>query len=102
MVRTYKKKLGGRTYKNYSEAHIETALSKILVEGWTLRRASVEYRIPYGTLNNRYHGRHAKKMEDKLFFQKTKKKPLFDLHPHAENGDFLSTLKIFDSWQRMF
>ena len=56
MPRTYKRKLGARSYKNYSDENVERALEKIVDHGWGIRKASKIYKIPYGTLHNHYHG----------------------------------------------
>ncbi|KAK9729901.1 CENP-B N-terminal DNA-binding domain [Popillia japonica] len=61
MPRTYKRKLGARKYKDYSTENVETALTKIVDEGWSLRRAAAHYKIPFGTLNNKYYSRYTKK-----------------------------------------
>lgn len=61
MVRKYEKKLGARSYRDYNEDIVESALQSVIDDGWSLRKASTFYKIPYGTLNNRYHGRHHRK-----------------------------------------
>lgn len=58
MVRHYQKKVGGRTYRNYTDATIEEALQKIVDEQWSIRRAADTYKISFGTLYNRYNGLH--------------------------------------------
>lgn len=58
MPRSYKRKLGSRRYRDYTDQQLESALQKVTDEGWSLRKASKIYKIPYGTLNNKYHGRH--------------------------------------------
>lgn len=61
MVRKYERKLGARSYRDYNEDIVESALQSVIDDGWSLRKASTFYKIPYGTLNNRYHGRHHRK-----------------------------------------
>lgn len=47
--------LGARKYKDYSIECIEAALKKVIDDDRRLRRAAAYYKIPYGTLNNKYH-----------------------------------------------
>ncbi|XP_044750640.1 uncharacterized protein LOC123310976 [Coccinella septempunctata] len=61
MGRTYKRKLGSRTYGNFSEEQVNNALHDVLENGLSLRKAAKKYRLAYGTLNNRYHGCKIKK-----------------------------------------
>lgn len=58
MVRTYKRKPGNGSYKKYIEARFEEAVERIADEQLTMRAAVREYKIPFGTLNNKFHGRH--------------------------------------------
>ncbi|KAB0804446.1 hypothetical protein PPYR_01416 [Photinus pyralis] len=53
-------KLGARRYRDYDDQSVEGALQRVIDDGWSLRKAAKEFKIPYGTLNNRYHGRHIK------------------------------------------
>ncbi|KAJ8921309.1 hypothetical protein NQ315_013783 [Exocentrus adspersus] len=54
MPRQYKRKLGARRYANCDPATLEPALQKVAEDGWSLRRASAEYKIPFGTLRNTF------------------------------------------------
>lgn len=74
MVRVYKRKLGVRRYKDYSEETVEQALAKVTEDGWSLQRAAREYNIPYGTLNNKYHGRHIRKNGGQTCFTSSEEK----------------------------
>ena len=58
MVRNYKKKLGTRNYKNYTDAQLNEALQKIADAQLSMRAAALEYKIPFGTLHNKFHGIH--------------------------------------------
>lgn len=60
MVRTYKRTAGARQYKNYSEETLETAIQKITVNELSILAASVQYKIPFGTLYNKYKGMHGR------------------------------------------
>ena len=58
MVRVYKKKLGTRSYKNYENKKLEQVITSIVEGRLSIRAASRTYKVPYGTLNNKFHGRH--------------------------------------------
>lgn len=58
MPRTYKRKLGSRSYSNYSVETLEKALLDIVEGKMTVHNVSKHYNIPYGTLYNKYTGRH--------------------------------------------
>nr|CAI5858507.1 unnamed protein product [Callosobruchus analis] len=49
MVRTYSRRPGSRNYKNYTEEALNRALSSVADDGLSLRRASEEHGIPFGT-----------------------------------------------------
>lgn len=70
MVRCYKKKLGSRNYKNYSQENVENALEKVVDQGWSLRKACKEFKIPFGTLYNRFHGQRVGKNGGQPVFSK--------------------------------
>lgn len=76
MPRNYAKKPGCRNYKNYDQQSVEHALQKIIDEGWSFRKASTTYRIPFGTLYNRYHGLHIKKSGGQTAFSLEEEKQL--------------------------
>lgn len=58
MVRVYKKKLGGRNYKNYTEETLQQALSDIRSKKLSQKAASVKYKINRTTLQYKIHKRH--------------------------------------------
>lgn len=58
MVRNYKKTPGTRHYKNYTDETLEEALQKVTNGDLSINAASVNYKIPFGTLYNRYKGMH--------------------------------------------
>lgn len=60
MVRQYKKTLGTRPYANFSSEVLEEALTKIAENRLSIREASRQYNISFGTLYNRFHGKHVK------------------------------------------
>lgn len=61
MPRSYQRLLGSRSYANYSEETVEKALKSVIDDGMSLKGAARTFKIPYGTLSNRYHGRHGLK-----------------------------------------
>jgi helix-turn-helix, Psq domain len=61
MGRIYKRKLGSRSYGKFSEDQIENALRDITNGDRSIRDAARTYKVSYGTLHNRFHGRRVKK-----------------------------------------
>nr|CAI5820842.1 unnamed protein product [Callosobruchus analis] len=68
MVRTYSRRPGSRNYKNYTEEALNRALSSVADDGLSLRRASEEHGIPFGTLYNKYNDRNIRKPGAKTVF----------------------------------
>lgn len=67
-MRKYKRKLGARSYKNYEDSTLDNALLEVVEGRMTLREASRSFKVPYGTLNNRYNGRHGSKPGGRQIF----------------------------------
>ena len=61
MVKKYKRQLGSRKYKDYSEDAIKEATQKVKNEEMSMNAASKTYKIPIGTLSNKLRGLHEKK-----------------------------------------
>ncbi|KAJ4449942.1 hypothetical protein ANN_01349, partial [Periplaneta americana] len=61
MGKTYKRKPGSRNYKNYSDVNLEEALTKVATGKLSIRAASNQYNISFGTLYNKFKGLHTKK-----------------------------------------
>ncbi|XP_025192477.1 uncharacterized protein LOC112592588, partial [Melanaphis sacchari] len=61
MARKYRKKIGARSYKNYSDEILDEALDKIANGEISILAASKAYKISYGTLHNRFNGKHGNK-----------------------------------------
>ena len=59
MPHTYKRKPAARTYLDYTEETIENALRDVPRLG--PKGAHRTHGIPYGTLYDKYHGKHTKK-----------------------------------------
>lgn len=61
MARNPKRKLGSRPYKNYTNEALNEALTKIANGDISILAASKIYKISYGTLHNKYNGKHIKR-----------------------------------------
>lgn len=57
MVRNHKKKLGGRTYRQYSDEDMKKALEAVK-NGMSQKAASERFKIPRITLLDKVHGNH--------------------------------------------
>lgn len=58
MVRRYKRALGSRSYKNYTDDAVNDALLEIVEGRLSILAASLKFRIPYGHLYNKFHGKN--------------------------------------------
>lgn len=56
MVRVYKKKLGAEGKKNYHHEFLQKALRDVRFGKFSMRKGSEQYRMPYATNSNHYHG----------------------------------------------
>ncbi|XP_026326216.1 uncharacterized protein LOC113234910 [Hyposmocoma kahamanoa] len=94
MPRIYKRKLGSREYRNYTEARLEEALTQIVDGKLTIRGASQLYNISYGTLYNKYKGTHVKKPGAQPVFSESEEEAL--LKSAAKCADWGYPLTILD------
>lgn len=95
MVRTYKKKVGARSYKNYSEETLEEILTKIASGALSIRAASQQYKISLGTLYNTFKGKHIKKPGGQTVFSKMEEQCI--INAVVKCGDweiFLSSMNV--------
>lgn len=76
MPRTYKRKIGCRKYADYTSEQVEKALKKIIDYEWPINKAAKEYKIPFGTLYNRYKGLHIKKSGGQAVFTDNEEKAI--------------------------
>lgn len=53
MFGNYKRQPGSRDYHNYTEETLQTALSNIRKEKFSIRKAPKTCNIPYGALKNK-------------------------------------------------
>lgn len=86
MVRTHKKQLGTRPYKNYTPEKLEEALLSIKQGRISLRKASKKYKIPQGTLSHKINFKHVQHPGHPLVFSK------------EEEDAFISHLEIVSKW----
>ncbi|KAJ8712264.1 hypothetical protein PYW07_005106 [Mythimna separata] len=94
MPRIYKKKLGTREYRNYSEATVNEALSQVVDGKLSIRGASEQYNIPYGTIYNRYKGTHMRKPGAQTVFSESEEKAI--LKSAAKCSDWGYPLTLLD------
>jgi hypothetical protein len=92
--RKYIKKLGARAYANYSDASVEEALLKIANGELSVLAASKKYSIPYGTLHNRYHGKHTKGIGGQTVFSNEEEKVM--INAVIKCGDWGFPLTLMD------
>lgn len=59
MPRNYHKKVGGRTYSQYTSETVAEAVAAVREHKFSLREASQLFNIPYGTLYNKLHSLHS-------------------------------------------
>ena len=58
MVRNYQCKTGARAYNNYTDETMKQALEDVQKLG--LKGLSRLHKVPYGSLFNKFHGKHTK------------------------------------------
>ncbi|KAJ8952784.1 hypothetical protein NQ318_008101, partial [Aromia moschata] len=56
MPRIYKKKLGPQGECNYAKTYVERPVAAVRRGSMSMRRASVQYGVPYSTIQRRFHG----------------------------------------------
>ncbi|KAJ8945538.1 hypothetical protein NQ318_020383 [Aromia moschata] len=60
MPREHKRKLGARSYKNYTPETLEAALAEVKTKKLSLRKAAEKYQIHYNTLWLKLNGKHTR------------------------------------------
>ncbi|KAG5886397.1 hypothetical protein JTB14_025572 [Gonioctena quinquepunctata] len=58
MARKHKRLLGSRSYRNYSKEKLGETLGKVVGGTLSIREATRQFSIPFGTLCNRFKGIH--------------------------------------------
>lgn len=98
MPRTYKRRLGSREYRNYTESVLDEAITEVVEGRLSIRRASEKYDIPYGTLHNKYHGKYGKKPGAQPAFTRNEETKI--LESAAKSAEWGFPLSLLDL--RMF
>lgn len=86
MTRTYKKRLGARTYLNYSSETVEKAVSLVRNNTHSIREASRIFCIPFGTLFNKVNGLHLRKNGGQTILSQ------------LEENDLCETIRFTGEW----
>lgn len=79
MPRTYKRRIGARHYRNYTNERLEEALDKIKSKSISIREASKQYGIHRNTLCLKLHDKHKKKHGQQKVFT-DEEENLFSAH----------------------
>ncbi|XP_022191349.2 uncharacterized protein LOC111049560 isoform X1 [Nilaparvata lugens] len=74
MPRLYRRFLGRRNYRNYSEETLEMCMDDIRTGELSLRKASDKYNIPITTLKNKLKNRYQRKPGGKCIFNSNEEK----------------------------
>lgn len=98
MPRHHKRLLGSRSYINYTPEKLEEALQKVADGTMKIREASRSYKIPFGTLYNKYKGLHGKSPGRSTVFSRNEEISI--LESAAKCSDWGFPLNILDI--RMF
>ncbi|XP_003241645.2 uncharacterized protein LOC100571097 [Acyrthosiphon pisum] len=94
MVRVYQKEVGNRPYANRRDEVVEEALQKVADGELSILRASKMYNIPYGTLHNRFNGKHGKKPGGQTIFSDEDEKNM--IAAVSKCGDWGFPLTLMD------
>ena len=85
MPRTYKREPGSRRYADFTSENLENAL-KAMRAGMGLRKASRDFKVPKGTLANRYKGLHSKPFGGQVVFN------------NDEENAFVEHMRVVAEW----
>lgn len=95
MGRVYKKKVGARQYKNYTQATVEEAVRRIRLNQLSLQEASDAYKIPRRTLWNKLRKRHLEKPGAPTSLTEVEERHIVDvLLASAEYGSPLTSFEL--------
>lgn len=94
MPRNHKRVLGSRSYCDYSNEKMEEALQNVLEGTLTIREASRRFSIPFGTLYNKYKGRHGGRPGRPTIF--TRKEEVAILKAASKCSDWGFPLSLMD------
>ncbi|KAG5871036.1 hypothetical protein JTB14_010587 [Gonioctena quinquepunctata] len=68
MARKHKRLLRSRSYRNYSKEKLEEALGKVVDGTLSIREATRQFSIPFGTMYNRLKGIHGNNLGRSIIF----------------------------------
>lgn len=94
MGRIYKKKLGSRPYKNYTEMHLQRAVLAVRRQQLTCKEAADLFQIPKRTIYNKVHERHMKNVGAPEQLTAVEERHIVDVL--LASAEFGSPLKAFD------
>lgn len=93
MGRFYKRKIGNRPYRNYTEQTLESAV-RLVLNGTSYRDAGRRFGIPWKTIWNKVKGKHSKKVGGPTKLTEMEERHFVDVLLVA--GEFGSPLTAFD------
>lgn len=94
MARKHKRIPGSRSYTDYLPETVEKALDQIANGSLSIRAASNEYKIPFGTLYNKFKGKHGRKPGRPPVFNQDEEQAI--LQAAAKCGEWGFPLTLFD------
>lgn len=86
MPRKYVKTIGARTYRNYSSENVQKAVVAVKTGRLSIRQASIQFGVSYGTIFNRKNGLHTLKNGGQAMLSE------------AEEKDLTETIQIAGEW----
>ncbi|KAK6167094.1 hypothetical protein SNE40_021198 [Patella caerulea] len=86
MVRNYKRKVGSRSYRNYTEDALQNAIQAVQSKRLSVKKAAETYKIPRKTLGNKVNEKHLNKPGRPTVFSK------------AEEDLFCAALVTVQKW----
>lgn len=95
MPRNYKRKLGSRTYRDYSQTLLDEVIQKVADGTLTLRQASEDIKFPIALYLINIAANMVKNQELKHFFLKLRNKIYLDRLRNVPSGDTLFILWIY-------
>lgn len=94
MARKHKRIAGSRSYADYLPETLEKSLEEIANGSLSIRAASNQYKIPFGTLYNKFKGKHGRKPGRPPVFSHEEEQAI--LQAAAKCGDWGFPLTLFD------
>lgn len=94
MPRAHKRLLGSRPYMDYSSEKLEQAVEAVVEGTLSIREASKRFKIPFGTVYNKYKGKYGRKPGRPTVF--TEQEELAILQSAAKCSDWGFPLNLMD------